>query len=419
MLGIVALVGTLAAQLLGEREAVNDAARTTGVIAEAVVEPALTAGLAAGDPAAIAAFDDVVREQVLTQQIVRVKLWRPDGQVLYADEPALIGRTFALSDDQLTALNEPSTLAEISTLDENENEFEKGSKLVEVYRPVWFPDGSIALFEIYQSYDTVGERSSALWRGFAGVTASSLVLLVVLIAPIVWHLIRRLGAAEQQRAELLQRAVEASDIERRRIAASLHDGPVQELAASSFTAAGAAAVAGKRGDETLAKELDGVAATVRASIKSLRTLLVEIYPPSLEQAGLVAALSDLAQAQQRPQTQVHIDLDPAAASNLSPEHNRLIFRVAQECFRNAAKHAKANSLLLRLSREGGATVLDVVDDGLGFDTAAVLSDPREGHFGVRILADLTSQPGVRLDVSSGTERGTHWRLSVHPEEAGA
>ena len=124
-------------------------------------------------------------------------------------------------------MRDTATQAEISRLNESENTFETGDRLVEVYRPVWFPNGSVALFEMYTSYDSVGARSSQLWRGFAGVTLSSLILLLVLVAPIVWHLISRLRGAERQRAALLERSVEASADERRLIAATLHDGPVR------------------------------------------------------------------------------------------------------------------------------------------------------------------------------------------------
>ena len=76
---VVGVVGTLAARQLAEREAVNDAATMADVLAEAVVEPSLTDALVAGDPAAVAAFDQVARDRLLSDTIVRVKLWSADG----------------------------------------------------------------------------------------------------------------------------------------------------------------------------------------------------------------------------------------------------------------------------------------------------------------------------------------------------
>ena len=195
-------------------------------------------------------------------------------------------------------LAKPRTVAEISDLNRPENGLDRriGNKLVEVYRPVWTPSGTEALFEIYTPYDEVSQRTGQLWRGFAGVTLSSLLLFVVLLAPLLWHLLRRVRRAQRQRELLLERAVDASATERRRIAATLHDGPVQDLAATSFVIAGAAAQARATGQTAVVDELGAVSASVRTSIRALRSLLVDIYPASLAQAGLGAALADLAQS---------------------------------------------------------------------------------------------------------------------------
>ncbi len=413
---LVGLLGSLAARKLAEREAVNDAAHTAGVLAAAVVEPALTDALLDGDPGAVPAFDRVVRDHVLGQDIVRVKIWRPDGLVLYADEPALIGRTFDLGSNQQAALDGPMTRAEISDLDATENAFEDADRLVEVYRPVWTSSGRPALFELYASYDPVGARATQMWRGFAGVTASSLILLIVLVAPIVWHLLTRLRAAERQRVVLLQRAVDASDLERRRIAATLHDGPVQELAATGFAVAGAAAAAGHRGETRLAGELDAAAGSVRGSMRALRTLLVDIYPPSLGRSGIVAALHDLAQGIRRPDLAVRLDTDTEEELDVTDAEAGTIHRVAQECLRNAAKHAGAASVVVSLRREGREVVLEVVDDGAGMDVEGVVADPEPGHLGLSLLRDAAAAPGATLQVASAPGAGTHWRLALPSEE---
>lgn len=411
---LVGVLGSLAARQLSEREAVNDAATTAGLLADSVITPALTSGLQTGDPTALAAFDGVVRDHILGLGVVRVKIWGPDGRVLYADEPQLIGRTFTLSGDQQEAISTPSTRAEISDLADSENSFETGSadRLVEVYRPVWFPDGSIALFEMYGSYAPVGERSSQLWRGFAGVTLSSLILLVVLIAPLLLSLLRRLRDQEASRRALLQKAIDASEEERRRIAATLHDGPVQELAATSFTVAGAAAKAGNDGDDELSRDLSTAAGSVRRSIRALRTLLVDIYPPSLASSGIVSALTDLAHSVRAAGVTVSVDADPEVTLALTEEQMRPMYRVAQECVRNAVAHAGPAAVTVTLRREGNQVALDVIDDGAGFDAARLLSQPAADHFGLRLLRDAAESIGGSLQVSSAPARGTHWRLVV-------
>src|SRR6185437_13589106 len=92
---------------------------------------------------------------------------------------------------------------------------------------------------------------------------------------------------------LLQRALDASELERRRIAADLHDGTVQELVGASYALAAARERLGPNGGEP-AQALDSAAATARKAVGELRTLMVDIYPPRLREAGLPSVLRDLA-----------------------------------------------------------------------------------------------------------------------------
>jgi len=346
---------------------------------------------------------------------VRVKLWGKDGTILYSDQPELIGEKFPLGAEEREVLVKPRTVAEISDLARTENELDRkiGNKLVEVYRPVWTPSGAEALFEIYTPYNQVSQRTGQLWRGFAGVTLSSLLLFVVLLAPLLWHLLRRVRRAQRQRELLLERAVDASATERRRIAATLHDGPVQDLAATSFVIAGASAQARANGQTAVVDELGSVSTSVRTSIRALRSLLVDIYPASLAQAGLGAALADLAQSVRAQGLEVRIDTDDDLG--LEPDQERLVYRVAQETLRNAAKHAAPCTVTITLYRvpdADDAVVLDVVDDGNGFDVAERVTHPEGGHFGLQLLADVATTGGALLQVASAPGRGTHWRLQV-------
>jgi signal transduction histidine kinase len=416
-LGVLVAVGigsVFAASQLAEREAVNDAAGIADVLAESVVQPVLTDALANGDPTAVAAFDVIARTRILSANIIRVKLWSPTGVVVYADEPQLIGRTFPLEEAQLESLRNPSVRAEVSELDRSENVFEQANdKLLEVYRPVWTPNGTQMLFEIYTTYEPVRERAAQLLRGLAGVMLTSLLLLFVLTVPILWRVFERLRATQQQREQLLVRAMDASAEERRRIAGSLHDGPVQDLVGTAFTVAGAEARAESIGDEALAGDLARAGAAVRSSIGGLRSLLVDLYPQSLSAAGLVAALTDLADQAGSRGLRVTLEVADGVEDRLDADHQRLVHRIVQECLRNAARHAPSALVTVALGvEEGRRTVLDVRDDGPGFDAAAVLARPAEGHFGVRVLGDLAASAGAQLDVATAPGHGTRWRLII-------
>ena len=304
-------------------------------------------------PAAYDRLDRVVRENVLPNGIVRVKLWRPDGTVVYADERRLVGQRFSLGDEQRDTLEHPQTRAEVSDLARSENEFERyGGKLLEVYRPVWTPSGAELLFEVYGDYQPVQDRAFDLWRGLAGVLASSLLLLLVLMAPIIWRLLDRLQAAQQQREALLRRAVDASDGERRRIAADLHDGPVQDLVGSSLAVSGAAEAARADGRDALATTIAEAGSTVRASVASLRSLLVDIYPARLADAGLAAAINDLARPLEGRGIAVEVDVHDAAVARLTRTEQRVVHRVTRECLRNVVKHADATRVTVTLAGAG-------------------------------------------------------------------
>lgn len=413
----VAVVGVFAARDLAEREAVNDAATSADLIAEAVIQPALRDELVDQDPVAVAAMDDAVRQYLENTPITRIKLWTRDGTIVYSDEMRLRGQRYELDADDLEVFADPQVRGEISDLSEPENRFERGSgQMLEVYRPVWTPDGTPLLFETYSPYDDVDVRASQLWRGFAGVTLSSLLFFAALLLPIGARMLVKVRRAQRQREAALQEVVEASAEERRRIAGSLHDGVVQELAATAFAVAGAAARAGQETrDPALARDLETVAGTLRSSIGSLRSLLVDIYPATLTSGGLVDALEDLAAPLRTVGVSVQLEvLDDG--SDLDEDGRRLVFRVAQECLRNVRRHAGATEAIVRLDREEAEDtswlVLDVADDGVGFEPGIALEAPAHGHFGLRVLRDLAAAGGAELLLDTAPGEGCHWRLRV-------
>lgn len=418
VIGLVVAGGVVVARRTAEREAINGATQVADLLAEAVVQPALRDSLLSDSPAAVSAarasLDAVVTKLVLSSSVSRVKLWTPQGRVVYSDEKRLIGKTFPMESEHSESLSHPQTVAEVSDVTRPENEFERGhGKLLEVYRPVWTPSGQPLLFETYTRYATVEERTAQLWRGFAGLMVSTLLLLVVLLLPLLWALLDRLRSGQHQRESLLQHAVDASAQERQRIAGTLHDGVVQELAAISFAVTAASEQADAKSQPQLAERLRSAATTVRASIGGLRSLLVDIYPPSLRTAGLAIALNDLAATLRSRSIDVRLDLPSAdQPTGLDSAGEQLVFRVAQECLRNVTRHSAAHAVDLSLFVEGNAVVLEIFDDGVGFDVALANRGTNDGHFGLRLLPDLARQAGATLRLATAPGAGTRWRLEV-------
>ena len=410
VLVLVGVVGVLVMQRVGEAEAVRQAKDLTSVAARAVVQPRLTNGVVRGDASSLAAIDALVVEGVRRDPIVRVKIWAPDGTIVYSDVPELIGQNFALGEDELRALRTGAVDADISDLRAPENRYERDfGQLLEVYLPVEMPNGQPLLFEAYLRYDSVTASARQLWRAFIPVLAIALLAFAWLQIPLAYRLAGRVREGQQDRERLLQRAIDASDLERRRIAGDLHDGPVQQLAGVSMSLS-AAADRLQSEDPDAATTLRDAAERTRQGMRSLRSSLMGIYPPTLERAGMSAALADLTAPLAGYGIAVHLDVDEAI--DLTAQTESLLFRAAQEAIRNVTSHAEATHVRVRLARDGDDALLEIADDGKGFAHAQAEAARTQGHLGLALLADLAHDAGGSLDLASAPGEGTTVRLEV-------
>jgi two-component system, NarL family, sensor kinase len=226
---------------------------------------------------------------------------------------------------------------------------------------------------------------------------------------------RQMQRGHRDREELLTNAVEASTQERRRIAADLHDGVVQDLAGVAFGLAPLTAAARRRGDTSDAEVLQNATATLRQGVRDLRTLLLEIYPPNLEAAGLAAALSDLLSPLEAHGivTSLRLDAGGEPRSHLDPHpSDALVYRVAREAIRNAQSHAAAATVSVLVTRDDARTRLEVTDDGVGFAMADRRRRGSEGHVGLTLLQGVVTQAGGTLDVRSAPGAGTTVTLEL-------
>ncbi len=374
----VALVGVASFLLMrniGNTEATDNASKLNRVVGIGVVQPRLTEALLRGDPEALERFDRLMKRTVLRDEVIRVKLWDADGRIIYSDEPRLIGDTFELGDEELEPLAEGTADAEVSDLSQPENRFDTGfGKLLEAYSRVSGPEGEPLLFETYQRYSSITSSGNSLWLAFAPALVIGLVLLYLVQLPLATSLARRVRERDRERVRLLERAVDASDRERRRIAGDLHDGAVQDLAGVSLALDAAARRMGER-DPEAADSLRRGAEQTRGSVRSLRNLLVEIYPPSLQRAGLRSALEDLLAPISARGIETELDFERELAVDCESE--ALVFR---STLRNVVKHAVAERVAVAVAGVERGTELTVADDGRGFDpgaTAAASSRARE------------------------------------------
>ncbi len=402
---VVVLATSALSRSAADEEAIADARSLTWVLATSVAQPAIPRGLTEGDAAAIDRMDRTALDRLLVDDVLRIKLWDADGTVLYSDRTELIGARYPLGDDELEVLRDGGTDAELSDLGRPENRFERdlGGDLLEVYTRVRSPEGEPLLFEAYLGVDDIRASRAQILDRFLPITIGALLALVALGTPLVLLLSRRLSRAARERERLLEAAVRASDAERLRIARDLHDGVVQDLSGSSMALSALAAHAA----EPDRRELEDVGRSLRVSMRSLRSLLVEIYPPDLHTAGLAAAVDDLVAPLVAAGTTV--DVDVSGADGAPRPAVALLWRVAQESVRNVARHARADRMSLTVRHEADRLVLEVVDDGVGFDPATVVTDDR---FGLRAAESLVHEHGGTWEVESAPGSGTMVRVEV-------
>src|SRR3954470_5059112 len=411
--GVAALIllgaaGVYLLQHVGRDEAIRNARENAELAGRGVVAPALTPALLRGDPAAVARLARVVRRGILGGRIVRVKIWDATGRVVYSDEHRLIGSRYRSGADELHAIAPGRTEAEVSDLSRPENRFERRfDKLLEVYLQVPGPTGKPLLFETYERYSSVAASGRKLWLAFAPAILGTLALLWLSELPRArrgacpprrrpGHGGRQLREHQRERERLLQTAIDSSELERRRIARDLHDGAVQDLAGVSYNLTAAAQEMPNA--EAAATLRDGAQAT-RRTIRELRSLLVDIYPPDLHRTGLGPALRDLV-APLGPRG-IEASVDVPDHLTLRAELETLLYRCAQEALRNVAKHSGAGHVHVAVETNGDRARLVVTDDGRGFDGAA-----GDGHLGLRVLTDLAHEAGGELKLDSRPQAGT-------------
>lgn len=412
-LAAVIVIGALAFVVVrhsATSAAVRQAKELSELAGHGIAAPLITPGVLRGDAAALRRLDRAVRERILrSSSIVRVKVWNRYGRIIYSDAPGLIGTAFPLGGAEERTLRDGGTQANASDLTRPENRTERRFKhLVEVYVGIRGPAGTRLLYEDYERSSTISASSRRQWEALLPALLGALLVLYLIQVPLAYSLARRLRATQREREQLLRRAIDASDLERRRIAADLHDSAVQRLAGVSLTLAASASVGSRRenGDD-VRNAISTAASQTRETIRELRTLLVDIYPPTLQRSGLTAALADLVAPLRS--AGIRVSLNVPSSPELPDDIQALVYRVTQEAVRNARTHGEATEIAITLAPEPRGVLLTVSDNGRGF---APPDSPEEGHFGLRLMRDLTDHAGGRLAVDSAEGAGTTIQLEV-------
>lgn len=218
---------------------------------------------------------------------------------------------------------------------------------------------------------------------------------------------------EAQLEDLIARLVHAQEDERKRIARELHDDTGQKLSAMGM---GLAALEGAltNGD---AGRSAGVLRNLREmndqAIRELRNIMADLRPAQLDDLGLVPALKwYISQYQARnPLPHVRLTVDHAPG-RLPPEHETVLFRVAQEGLTNARRHAEATEVALRLTQVDSRVELEIRDDGVGFDPKQPPRHEPGSGLGLPGMRERVGLVNGTLQIDSAPGQGTCIRVTL-------
>lgn len=192
-----------------------------------------------------------------------------------------------------------------------------------------------------------------------------------------------------------RRIVEAQDAERRRLERDIHDGAQQHLVALAVKLRLARTFA-ERDPKRTRTMIGEVRTLTDAALENLRDLTRGIYPQVLAAEGVHAALKS-----QVGRAAVKISVTGRGVRRFDPAAEIAVYFCCLEAIQNAAKHAKAASVRVRLERQGSAIAFSVVDDGTGFDPSRV----KRGS-GLQNMEDRLAVVGGHLEITSAPGEGT-------------
>jgi signal transduction histidine kinase len=204
-----------------------------------------------------------------------------------------------------------------------------------------------------------------------------------------------------------ERITEIQEEARKKLARDLHDGPTQTIAAIAMRVNFARRLM-ERDPKAAADELYKVEDMARRTTREIRHMLFTLRPLILESQGMVAALMQLAEKMRETHNQnIIIKADPKVADEMEMAAQGVVFYIAEEAINNARKHAEAEHIWVRLERRDDMFVLEVEDDGVGFNVGAVDANyEQRGSLGIVNMRERAELVNGVLHIESAEGRGT-------------
>ncbi len=222
----------------------------------------------------------------------------------------------------------------------------------------------------------------------------------VLLSLLLTRRSQQVEALSAARGRLVAQALDAEERERRRLAEALHDEAIQNILAARQELAAAPADGG---------DLALVQRGLDATVVQLRDALFDLHPYLLDHAGLEAALRAVAE---RAARRGGFQWTVAVTGEVPPERERLVFSLVRELLANAARHARADQVDVRVEASGGALRVSAADDGVGIADGRLDHAVRDGHIGLASSFERVEALDGRLDIVSEAGAGTRVSATI-------
>jgi signal transduction histidine kinase len=434
LLAVMAVVGLWVTSQI-RQGVMRNSAGTTALYVDSVIAPLLPDMRKSQElsDSVRRALDETLDQGALGKRLVSFKLWRRDGKILYARDPALIGKVYEPGTNLIHAFD-GNVVAEFNNLDPIERQEQKAttSPLLEIYNPVREPWSGevVAVSEFYEVADEFqATLNAALWSSWlvvAGATAAALTMLYGIV-------LRGSRTIQTQRSALEAKVVELQDLllqnsslrlrvqrasrratainERylRRIGADLHDGPAQLVALAALRMDSPLLLDPDASASRRKAEVSEIHHTLDEAMREIRAICNGLVLPQIETV-MVADILRLvvAEHQRRTASSVSLALAPHLPE-LGTSEKISIYRFAQEGLNNAWRHGKGQDQAVKARMAGGKLYIQVIDSGPGFDPTS-----SEG-LGLAGLRDRIESIGGHFDTSS-SRKGTRLTMSLSIEE---
>ncbi len=394
-----------------ERGIINRTASITGLYVQSFLAPQLES-LAANEWLSDdekANLDALLTDTTFGERVVALKVWRPDGVIMYSPDRELIGEQFPVEGELAAALGGTVT-AEMTNLDDVENirEQERFDRLLEMYLPVRERGGEriIAVAEFYQQPTEIEQQVSSArlqsWLVVAIAVALTFLLLYGIVRQGSDTIDRQRLALESQVSELstlldqneqlrqrvrvaAERTTTLSERNLRRISGDLHDGPGQMLALAMLRLDQFRNRGEKPATDAEVIELQAV---LGEALGDMRAIAAGLRLPELDSMSTAEVVRRAVDDHVR-RTGVSVDSEVAPLSKEVTLPTKIaLFRALQELLSNSTRHGGGKDVAVRVAEDDRRVRLTVSDGGPGFDAARVGQEGHLGLAGVREQAEL-------------------------------